>query len=194
MKSIHLETQTFLDTLFEYPMVDPNTDYLRGKTIAVITDDIDKWSPCLESIRAKGSTLISASQDDNEKKIYGGIIFPPTINDYANSTDAYYKILEHYIFNAQYLIKRMNNNRESFKHVLIVLPAHSDEYSTELDGMAYYAVYGLVKGLGELYGPNAIFVNGLMLNESDSFEMASEWASFLISTNANNIIGEIIKI
>lgn len=194
MKSIHLETQTILDTLFEYPMVDPNTDYLSGKTIAVITDDNDKWSPCLESIITKGANLIFSTEEGYDSTLYGGIIFPPTISDKSNPTDAYYKILEHYIFNAQSLIKSMKRDKKSFKHILFVLPAHSDEYSTELDKMAYYAVYGLVKGLGEIYGPQAVFVNGLMLDETVNNELVSEWASFLISTNANNIIGEIIKL
>ena len=76
MKSIHLETQTILDTLFEYPMVDPNTDYLSGKTIAVITDDNDKGSPCLESIKTKGANLIFSTKEGYDSTLYGGIIFP----------------------------------------------------------------------------------------------------------------------
>ena len=194
MNSIRLETQNIMDTLFEYPMVDPNSNYLDGKNIVVVTDNNDKWNVCLDSLKSKGADLEIGIQESCSGSLYGGIIFPPSIDGKESDTDKYYRILEHYIFNAQKLIKCLGKNNKTFRHVLFVLPAHSDEYSTELDQMAYYAVYGLVKGLGEIYGPKAIFVNGLMLNEKVQNEMASEWASFLISTNANNIIGEIIKL
>ena len=82
---------------------------------------------------------------------------------------------------------------KSFHHIVVMLPQESNVPSVKLNMMAYYAIYGLVKGLGELYAPKGIFVNGLMPSKNIS-SIASEWLSFLLSNNSNNIVGEIVSL
>ena len=74
------------------------------------------------------------------------------------------------------MVHRMSDQPTTFNHLLFVLPPYADEYSCELDRMAYYAITGLVAGLGKMYAPRSIFVN------------------YLVSDNSNNIVGQNIKL
>jgi hypothetical protein len=174
------------DFLFEYPLVDPNSEYLKNKEILIlgeIEDDI------LEEVKLKKANLIRLDSFNGDTIPYGAILAPVQGDD---SCEGYYKIIDYYILNLQKIIKVMQREK-SFHHIVVMLPQESNVPSVKLNMMAYYAIYGLVKGLGELYAPKGIFVNGLMPSKNIS-SIASEWLSFLLSNNSNNIVGEIVSL
>ena len=78
--------------------------------------------------------------------------------------------------------------------IAFVLPPYADEYSCELDRMAYYAITGLVAGLGKMYAPRSIFVNSVILNDDLDIFLVSDWIAYLVSDNSNNIVGQNIKL
>ena len=60
--------------------------------------------------------------------------------------------------------------------------------------MAYFALSGLVQGLGKIYASKGLFVNALVLGDNTDKELTTEWITFLISNNSNNIVGQIITL
>lgn len=60
--------------------------------------------------------------------------------------------------------------------------------------MAYYAITGLVAGLGKMYAPRSIFVNSVILNDNLDIFLVSDWIAYLVSDNSNNIVGQNIKL
>ena len=121
-----------------------------------------------------------------------GIIAP---NTYGQDTeDSYFDILNYYIEHLQLLIHKQKGIA-GFKHILVVLPAESDKCSTKLNKMAFYSIYGLIKGLGEMYAQYGLYINGLMLpTESVVENQTNMWIRFLATDNSNNIVGQVIKI
>lgn len=145
---------------------------------------------------AKGGNVITVSKTV-DADIRGdhavGIIMPPVVKD-EDSEEAYYHILYYYIHFAQRFVKQMKLCREGFPHLIVVVPFGADRYSTRLSDMAFYAVTGMIGGLAREYGPQGIVVNGLMLGEQLRTDSVSHWLQFLASGNANNILGDIIKL
>lgn len=196
MKDIRLFNITrYKDMLFKYPCVSPLSDYLRGTNVYVL-DETGDYASCLESIIAKGGNVITISkpEDADIRGDHGvGIIMPPGVK-YEDSEETYYHILDYYIHFAQRFVKQMKHCREGFPHLIVVVPYGADRYSTRLSDMALYAVTGMIGGLAREYGPQGIVVNGLMFGDQLHTDSVSHWLQFLASGNANNILGDVVKL
>ena len=164
MKEISLNVENYNEHLFHYPCINPIGKYLENKIVWVLNDNV----------------------------------FPPKqLTDNVPSGDTqeeYYRIMEHYIHFSQMMVHRMSDQPTTFNHLLFVLPPYADEYSCELDRMAYYAITGLVAGLGKMYAPRSIFVNSVILNDNLDIFLVSDWIAYLVSDNSNNIVGQNIKL
>ena len=110
-----------------------------------------------------------------------------------NNGHDYYEVLDYYIHTLQKLVLSMKS-KHNFKHLIVVLPPKSDEYSTELPKMAHYSIYGLIKGLGKMYAPYSLLVNGIILNENDPIKNLQERILYLASDNSCNTVGQIFKL
>lgn len=196
MKDIRLFNITrYKDILFKYPCVSPLSPYFRGTDVYVL-DEQGSYASCLEGIIAKGGNVITISEASGADLCGDhaiGIIMPPAVKN-EDSEEAYYHILDYYIHFAQHFVKRMKHCRGGFPHLIVVIPYGADRYSTRLSDMAFYAVTGMIGGLAREYGPQGIVVNGLMLGEQLRTDSVSHWLQFLASGNANNILGDIIKL
>lgn len=191
MKNIYLlTTDGCNDKLFNYPCVDLNSYFLQGKQVCVFDNNsiINKsWFTELG-----GSIILNPSNKDTSYAEIG-IIAPPAVIQSEDDEKEYYEIIDYYVEKLQLLINKQKGTG-GYNHVLVILPPHSDECGTSLKRMAYYAVYGLIKGLGAINAQYGVFINGIILGESENDELLKYWTTILCSDNANNIVGQIIKL
>lgn len=180
------QSQAFKDKLLNYPCVDSNTAYFSGRKINVVgnTDYLD-----IERLSILGAEVHVNSTNKELSFTNVGILSVPFIT--TTSIECYYQILDYYIQNLQVFVHKMKG-LEGYNHIVVILPPHSEESSIELDRMAYYAVYGLVKGLGELYAPHGLFINGIVLNDDPNEKYITEWVTYLSSDNSCNTVGQVI--
>lgn len=184
MKKIYIfQKETCLDHLFIYPCKDPNNRYLERRTVAIY-DNNSIIKP--EWFTEYGADVFMNPSDEEMAKAKIAVLMP-------NSGEGYYEVLDYYIQHLQNLVRSMKN-KHNFKHIIVVLPAKSDEYSTELTRMASYAIYGLIKGLGRLNAQYSLFVNGIILNEEDPLKYLHERIVYLASDNSCNTVGQVYKL
>ncbi len=181
MKSLYLFQKDYCsDDLFHYPCKDPNGQHLGKRTVAIYDKEsvIDpKW------FREYGADVVVNPSDDEMTKAKIAVLMP-------NYGQDYYEVLDYYINHLQKLVRIMKD-KHNYKHIIVVLPPKSDEYSTELPRMAHYAVFGLIKGLGKTYAKNNLFVNGIILNSSDPLKNLRERVLYLASDNSCNTVGQV---
>lgn len=184
MRSIYFfKKESCLDHLFIYPCKDSNTKHLEKRTVAIYGNDLiikQEW------FTEYGAEVMVNPSDEELTKAKIAVLMP-------NSGQSYYEVLDYYVQHLQKLVKSMKN-KHNFKHIIVVLPAQSDEYSIELPRMAHYAIYGLIKGLGKMYAPNSLFVNGIILNQDDSRKFLQDRVLYLASDNSCNTVGQIFKL
>ena len=183
MRSLFVKNESCSDHLFKYPCKDPNSRYLAKRTVVVYDNSSIVKAEWFTELGAE--VLINPS-DDEMSKAKIAVVMP-------NNGNGYYEVLDYYIQTLQKLVSSMKS-KHNFKHIIVVLPAKSDEYSTELSHMAHYAVYGLVKGLGKTYAKNSLFINGIILNEKDPLKFLQERLVYLASDNSCNTVGQIFKL
>ncbi len=185
MKSIYLYQKEYCtDDLFKYPCKDPNGKHLERRTVAIYDNnsmiDSDWFKDC-----GAADVLINPS-DDEMTKAKIAVLMP-------NDGKDYYEVLDYYIHTLQKLVRSMKS-KHNFKHIIVVLPPKSDEYSIELPRMAHYAVYGLIKGLGKMFAQNSLFVNGIILNDKNPLKYLKERIIYLASDNSCNTVGQVFKL
>lgn len=184
MKRIYfLQIETCLDHLFKYPCKESNSRHLEKRTVAIYDND-SVVKP--EWFTEYGAEVLINPSDEEMTKAKIAVIMP-------NNGKSYYEVLDYYIQHLQKLVRAMKN-KHNFKHIIVVLPAKSDEYSSELSRMASYSIYGLIKGLGKIYAQYSIFVNGIILNEEDSLKFLQERVVYLASDNSCNTVGQVFKL
>ena len=184
MKSIYLfQKETCRDHLFKYPCKDPNGKHLERRTVAIY-DSGSVIRP--EWFTEHGAQVVVNPSDEDMTKAKIAVVMP-------NYGKDYYEVLDYYVHHLQKLVRSMKD-KHNFKHIIVVLPPKSDEYSSELSRMAHYAVYGLVKGLGKTYAKNSLFVNGIILNEKGPLMFLQERLVYLASDNSCNTVGQIFKL
>ena len=189
MKSIRLYVKdSCSDKMFEYPCFNSNTNFLGGKKVSVFGDNCEGIVDYLKLYNAV-VTLNPSNKETSFSQI--GIVLPKGAAD--NTEEGYYQILDYYVETLQLLIHEQSGVDE-FTHIVVVLPPHSDEIGISFIKMAYYAVYGLIKGLGEINAPRRVFINGIILNEETNESILKDWIRLLSSNNSNNIIGQVIKL
>ena len=133
-----------------------------------------------------GAEVLINPSDDEMAKAKIAVVMP-------NDGKDYYGVLDYYVHTLQKLVRSMKS-KHNFKHIIVVLPPKSDEYSTDLTRMANYAIYGLIKGLGRLYAQYSLFVNGIILNEEDPLKILQERIVYLSSDNSCNTVGQVYKL
>lgn len=174
------------DALFSYPCVDANSKHLSKRITSIYGEDRiiqNDW------IKELGGTIAETEEEKAKAKI--AIVCPNKISKLGE--DLYYEVLDYYIETLQFLVSNMKS-KHNFKHIVVILPSKSDETSTEFDRMAYYAIYGLVKGLGKTYAQYNLYVNGIILNSLDPNLYLKERIQYLISDNSCNTVGQIFKL
>lgn len=184
------QINTVKDKLFEYPCVDSNSAFLSGKKVCLFnaTDFVN-----VEKFIDLGAEVVINPSYEQLIKVRCAVLSFPRLNNQDDGRDLYYEILDYYIHNLKHLIYKMQNS-EGFSHLLVVLPKYSNQYCSTLRGMAYYAIYGLIKGLGKVYAPQGVFVNGILYDEMTEKSLLNEWITYILSDNANNIVGQIIEV
>ena len=183
MRNIFIQLDTCSNHLFKYPCKDPNGKHLEKRTVAIYGSDSvvqPGW------FTEYGAEVIVNPSDEEMNKAKIAVLMP-------NYGQDYYEVLDYYVHHLQKLVRSMKD-MHNFKHIIVVLPARSDEYSTELPRMAYYAVYGLIKGLGKTYAKNSLFINGIILNEEDPQKFLKDRVVYLSSDNSCNMVGQIFKL
>lgn len=184
MKNRYLLKEEYcLDHLFKYPCKDPNSRHLEKRTVAIYDRNAivePEW------FMQHGADVLVNPSDEEMSKAKIAVIMP-------NMGNGYYEVLDYYVQLLQKLLRSMKD-KHNFKHIIVILPAKSDEYSTELSRMAYYAVYGLIKGLGKMYAKNSLFVNGIILNEESSIKYLEDRVVYLASDNSCNTVGQVFKL
>lgn len=184
MRNIYFcQVKTCSDRLFGYPCKDPNSHYLEKRMVVVYDNSsILKTDWFLEY----GAEVAFNPSDEMMTNAKIAIVMP-------NNGHDYYEVLDYYIHLLQKLVRSMKS-KHNFKHIVVVLPPKSDEYSTDYVRMAHYAVYGLIKGLGKMYAPYSLFVNGIILNGSDQLKFLKERILYLASDNSCNTVGQVFKL
>ena len=180
--------ETCSDKMFEYPCFNSNISFLEGKKVSVFGENNDIVPSFFKSLKAN-VTINPTNKETSFSQI--GVILPNGNND--DTEDGYYNILDYYVETLQLLIHKMSGVDE-YTHIVIILPPHADEVGISFIQMANHAVYGLVKGLGELNAPRRIFINGIIPSEHTQSEVLLNWVRLLCSNNANNIVGQVIKL
>jgi hypothetical protein len=195
-----IKKDSYNELLFRYPCVSPVGKYMEGSSVWVLNDNELNNRYLVDAITSgiKTKTLHKMEYIHNEPTPQAAIIFPPSCKEQEDPKcyyeEEYYRIMNHYIHFTQMMVHKMSGVGNEFHHLLFVLPPNANQYSAKLRGMAYYALNGLVEGLGKMYAPKGIFVNGLILNNEVDEQLTSEWITFLISNNSNNIVGQNIKL
>ncbi len=184
MRNFYLfKSESCSDNLLKYPCREPNGLFLENRTVAIF-DTFDIVNPIWFS--KYGADVIVNPSDEEMTKAKIAVLMP-------NYGKDYYEVLDYYVHHLQKLVRSMKG-KHNYKHVIVVLPAGADIYSTELPSLAHYAVSGLIKGLGKLYAPFNLYVNGIILNESDTQKYLQEYILYLASDNSCNTVGQIIKL
>ena len=167
-----------------YPCKDPNGKHLERRIVAIYDKNSiiapDWFKDC-----GAADILINPS-DEEMAKAKVAVVMPDDGKDY-------YEVLDYYIHILQKLVRSMKS-KHNFKHIVVVLPPKSDEYSSELVRMAHYSVYGLIKGLGKMYAQHCLFVNGIILNDEDPLKYLKERVIYLASDNSCNTVGQVFKL
>lgn len=191
MKNIYiLKVEECSESLLTYPCKDPNSLPLDSQTV-VLCDKCKIIKS--EWLKELGATVYVKDELDGEKvdNCSIGIITPETFM--KSGEEVFHEVLDFYISTIQVFIKHLKN-LQNIKHLIVILPARSDEYSTEFSRMAYYAIYGLIRGLGKMYATNNLYVNGIILNEKDPLKNLKERIQYLASNNSCNTVGQIFKL
>ena len=176
------------DKMFEYPCFNSNINFLKGKKVSVFGDNYD----CIVDFFKSYEASVTPNPDNKGTSFTQiGVVLPKNISE--DTEQGYYQILDYYVETLQLLIHKMTGVDE-FTHIVVILPYHADEIGSSFIQMANYAVYGLVKGLGELNAPRRIFINGIIPSENTTKESLNNWVRFLSSNNANNVVGQVIKL
>lgn len=186
MKNYYFEKEKIEKRLFKYPCVDTNTRFLSNKKICVFGNNDCIPLSSLENIGA--CVLLNPGNKDTSFSNIG-IVFPPKTT--KQGEELYFEILDYYVEILQLLVHKQKSV-EGYRHIVVIMPPEANKYSIEYDMMAYYAIYGLTKGLGKRYAEYGLFVNGLITNLSNP--MAIEYIRYLVSDNACNIVGQVIEI
>ena len=174
------------EKLFEYPCVDSNGRFLDcRKTIAFNTGGYINTS----KLEALGAEVYIDPQNLDMAYPRIGIVAPIEINE--TNEKAYYQILDYYIHTLQTITHKMGASK-GYNHIVVLLPPGANQCHSDLEGMAYYAVYGLIQGLGAIYAPKGIFINGIVLSEINNVELTTDWTAYLASDNACNMVGQVI--
>lgn len=185
MKNIKISTDGCADYLFDYPCIDSNDKYLKGKKISLFTSGNDI---CQSWFIEKGGMVFQNPQDRDVSFTNIGIVCPNVVNH--DTENDYFEILNYYVEKLQLLVHKMKG-LNGFKHLIVVLPSCSNECSTSYTRMAYYAIYGLIKGLGKIYAPYGLFINGIVLNKVDKQLYLKDRVLYLSSDNSCNTVGQV---
>lgn len=177
-----------LEKLLDYPCLDSNTRIFQGKKASVFDTNEMVRTEWLSSLGAE-VTVNPTNKETSFSNI--GIISQIAIKE--NSEEGYFKVLDYYIPLLQLLIHKMKG-LSGFNHIVVILPQGSDKCGTSLCQMAAYSVYGLIKGLGELYAPYGLFINAIVLNEDSDESNFRDMLVLLCSDNSNNIVGQVFSI
>lgn len=186
MNNFYFEKEKIEKRLFKYPCVDTNSLFLSDKTICVFGNN--DCTP-ISSLENLGARILFNPENKDTSFSDIGIVFPPKTT--KQGEELYFEILDYFVEILQLLVHKQKSVG-GYKHIVVILPPEANKYSTEYDMMAYYAIYGLTKGLGKRYGEFGLFVNGLITNLSNP--KAIEYIRFLVSDNACNIVGQVIEI
>lgn len=186
MKNYYFEKEKIEKRLFKYPCVDASTLFLSNKKICIFGNNDCIPIGTLENFGAR----ILFNPDNKDTSFSNiGIVFPPKTTKLDE--ELYFEILDYYVDTLQLLVHKQKSI-EGYKHIVVVLPPNANKYSTKYDMMAYYAIYGLTKGLGKCYGEYGLFINGLITNISNP--LAIEYIRYLVSDNACNFVGQVVEI
>ena len=178
-----LKGESCSNLLFQYPCKDTNCEYLAKRTVAIY-DNASIVKP--DWFKEKGAEVVVNPSDEEMKNAKIAVLMP-------NYELDYYDVLDYYIIHLQKLIRSMKD-KHNFKHIIVVLPSKSDEFSTDLSRLAHYAVCGLIKGLGKAYARKSLYVNGIILNECNPNTFLKERILYLASDNSCNTVGQIYKL
>lgn len=181
-------TDSCSDRLFDYPCVNPNSNYLTDKKISLFGDNCEDVAAFFMAHHA--NVIINPSNKDTSFSQLG-IVLPIGISE--DTEQGYYRVLDYYVETLQLLIHKLAGTDE-YTHIVVLLPPHSDEMDISFLRMAYYAVYGLVMGLGKLNAYKRVFINGIIPSENLAEDTLFRWVKFLLSDNSNNIVGQVIKL
>lgn len=184
MKNFFLFTQDKIERRwFKYPCVDANGRFLTGKKVCVFGNSglID-----LDFLNDLGAEVLI--NPDNKSTSFSniGIVLLPTVTQ--SGENLYFEILDYYIQTLKLLVHKQKSI-EGFKHIVVCLPKDVEQWSTEYDKLAYYAIYGLVKGLGAQYAKNGLFINGIKISDFD--DITKRYIQLLVSDNSCNIVGQV---
>ena len=174
------------DKLFEYPCVDSNGKYLDGRKTLLFNSVGYIDASKLEEL---GAEVYIDPNNDEMSFPRIGVIAP--VETKETNEKAYYHILDYYIHTLQTIIHKMGASK-GYNHIVVLLPSGANQCHSDLEGMAYYAVYGLIQGLGAMYAPIGIFINGIVLSETNNVKLTTDWIAFLASDNACNMVGQVI--
>ena len=186
MKSFHLfHKEVCPEELLVYPCKDANIKPLVRRTASIFTSE-----PLVQAewMKELGAEVFVNPSDDEVTKTKIAIVLPNEITQTDES--AYYEVLDYYFLILQKLVHLMKD-KHNFKHIIVLLPAHSNEFSTSYSRMAYYAIYGLIQGLGRLYAAKNLFVNGIIMNENNPQKNLKERIQYLSADNSCNTVGQV---
>lgn len=187
MKNFFLFTQDKIERQwFKYPCVDANSKFLSGKKVCVFGNAELIDTAFLSDLGAE--VLINP---DNKSTSFSniGIVLPPYITQ--NGEMLYFEILDYYIQSLKLLIHKQKSV-QGYKHIVVCLPSYANRVSVEYDKLAYYAIYGMVRGLGAKYAQNGLFINGIMTSEFK--KGAIDYIRLLASDNSCNIVGQVFQV
>ena len=185
MNSIYLFQKEYCpDDLFQYPCKDPNGKHLERRTVVIYDKNSIINSDWFKDCGAADVFINPSDEEMAKAKI--AVVMP-------NGGKDYYDVLDYYIHTLQKLVRSMKS-KHNFKHIIVVLPPKSDEYSSELVRMAHYSVYGLIKGLGKMYATHRLFINGIILDEKEPLKFLHERVVYLASDNSCNTVGQVFKL
>lgn len=196
MRTIKINYYNQNPHLFDYPM--ENQNCLSDRKAYILNDNTD-FEPCIKYLEEKGikiQNFTSTESISNEVSPEIAIVFPPKniTNVDIDSRDEYYRILFHYIKFAQLMINNMSKQSDIYHHLIFIFPHNADHYSSKLGDMAYYALTGLIGGLGKIYASQLIIVNGLIMGNKILDNQLTTWIEYLVSNNSNNLVGQNIKL
>lgn len=182
---------SYKELLFKYPCV-KTEGCLNDKNIWIRTSE---EHPAIETFllekEANVRCVLSNEYLHEVERPNFAIVLP--LEKAEESEAGYYEIMNHYIKFTQMLVHKMPDNNE-FAHIVYILPQCSNQFSSKLTNMAYYALNGLAKGLGLLYAKKGIIVNAIILSDMANIAMTENWLNLLLSDNSNNIVGQCIEL
>lgn len=177
--SIEIKKCSCNKAIFDYPCQTVDDKLLQNRRIFFV-GECDDYSELINKLGKTASIVDSANEATDI------IILPNVKRAEVSSIEGYYQELAYY--------HDACCEYDNVHNMIVLLPSHSTECSTHYSQMADYATSCYIDGLSKHGARIGKFVYGIELAEDMDYKSLYDIILYLLSSNSNHMICDIIKL